>query len=39
MIEEMKDYELSLDEHKTMGDAHIDVIRDMLHARNQGWEE
>lgn len=20
-------------------DAHIDLIRDMLHAKNQGWEE
>ena len=27
------------DERIRIADAHIDLIRDMLHAKNQGWEE
>ena len=31
--------EFSHEERVAHADAHIDLIRDMLHAKNQGWEE
>ena len=31
--------EFSHDERVAHADAQIDLIRDMLHANNQGWEE